>query len=47
MTNKQANKPNEKQLSSKGEDGLKGLQGRNHESKTHWLRFEKNPNIHL
>lgn len=35
MTNQQENKPNEKNLSSQGEDSLKILQGRNHERKTH------------
>lgn len=35
MTNQQENKPNENKLSSQGEDGLKGLQCQNHESKTH------------
>lgn len=35
MANLQANKQILKQLSSKGEDGLNSLQGRNHERKTH------------
>ena len=44
--NKQT-KPNEKQLSSKGENGLKVIWGPSHERETHWPRFETNPNLHL
>ena len=47
MANQQENKPNQKKFSSKGEDGLKILQGWNHESKTHWSGFGVNPNLHL
>ena len=47
MENQQENKSNEKKLSSQGEDGLNNLQGRNHESKTHWPRSGVNPNLHL
>lgn len=36
MENQKEDKPNENELSSEGEDGIKILQGRNHDRKTHW-----------